>query len=164
MTVDQITNTTVPDATKAEKINEVIGLVDEVLNNPNLSDMLGPIESRLPTLRESTADVEAKAATLKSLLTLENMGIMKGVLSDSDMKVIAQASSSLNERGSVKAYKAELNKIKAKMQARLNSPARPAAVAPSEAAPQGQIWVADKNGDVGALPEGEYDPKLYTKL
>lgn len=50
--------------------------------------------------------------SLKSLLTLENMGIMKGVLSDSDMKVIQQASTALNRNMSESEFDKELKKVK----------------------------------------------------
>ena len=42
------------------------------------------------------ANAVARIDSLKSLLTLDNMKLMKGVLSDSDMKVISSASTALN--------------------------------------------------------------------
>jgi hypothetical protein len=47
------------------------------------------------------------------------MGIMKGVLSDSDMKVITQASTALNRGMSESAFKKELEKVKGVLQSKL---------------------------------------------
>lgn len=60
----------------------------------------------------AAADFVSQFDSLKSLLTLENMGIMKGVLSDSDMKVIQQASSALNRNMSETEFNKELAKVK----------------------------------------------------
>lgn len=71
----------------------------------------GVIDSMMPTLRQDTADAETLRDSLTSLLTLENMGKMKGVLSDSDMKVLKAASSTLSQRMGDRAAKAELDRI-----------------------------------------------------
>jgi hypothetical protein len=39
--------------------NRVIGAISKLENSPNLSSAIGPIQSRLPTLSDKTADVEA---------------------------------------------------------------------------------------------------------
>lgn len=71
----------------------------------------GVMDSWMPTFRQDTADAESLRDTLTSLLTMENMGKMKGVLSDSDMKILRQASSTVNSRISESAAKAELERI-----------------------------------------------------
>lgn len=40
-------------------VNRVTGAINRVEKDPNLSNAIGPVQSRLPTLREGTADVEA---------------------------------------------------------------------------------------------------------
>lgn len=76
----------------------------------------GLADSYLPTLRQDTADAEVLRDSLRSLLTLENMGKMKGVLSDNDMKVLQQASTTLNAKMSNPAAAAELTRLEQVME------------------------------------------------
>jgi hypothetical protein len=108
-----------PDDTKINKAQNLISIVDELLADPALPHAVGPISSRIPTLRGGTSDFEAKVAQLKANLTIENMGIMKGVLSDSDMKVIASVATALDTKMSEQGFRRELKKIKGQMQNRL---------------------------------------------
>lgn len=48
---------------------------------------------------------------LVGMLTLENMGIMKGVLSDADIKIIKEASTALNRNGREEDFITELGKL-----------------------------------------------------
>lgn len=57
------------------------------------------ISGNLPTLRPKQKSWESKLLQLLSNLKIEDMEKMKGVLSDSDMKVIAQAASSIVSGG-----------------------------------------------------------------
>ncbi len=67
-------------------------------------------------MRQSTADAEVLRDSLTSLLTVENMSKMKGVLSDSDMKILRAASSTINPRMGDPAARAELKRIVQVMQ------------------------------------------------
>lgn len=71
----------------------------------------------------AAADFVSQFDSLKSLLTLENMGIMKGVLSDSDMKVIQQASTALNRNMSETEFNKELKKVKDVLEGKVGSSA-----------------------------------------
>lgn len=84
-----------------------------------LGNAVGPISSKLPTLRGSTADFEQNYNALKSLLTLENMGVMKGVLSDADIKIIQNASANLSLGQSESGFKKELDNIQSILENRL---------------------------------------------
>lgn len=86
-------------------------LASELLGHKGFGGAFGLADSYMPTLRQSTADAETLRDALTSLLTLENMNKMKGVLSDSDMKLLKQASSTINGRMSEPAAKAELQRI-----------------------------------------------------
>jgi hypothetical protein len=56
------------------------------------------------------------------MLTMENLGKMKGTLSDSDMKVLTQAASSLDINMPEKDFLREASRVKAVMQ-KVKSPA-----------------------------------------
>lgn len=86
-------------------------LASELLQHKGFNGAFGLAGSYMPTLRQSTADAETLRDALTSLLTLENMNKMKGVLSDSDMKLLKQASSTINARMSESAARSELQRI-----------------------------------------------------
>ena len=100
---------------KQAKAQEIVNLVDSISSDANLSRVLGPIDSRTPTFLPGSINVESKIAQLKSLTQLANMGVMKGVLSDSDMKVIQNASNRLNQGMSINDFKSALEEIKQKV-------------------------------------------------
>lgn len=86
-------------------------LATALLNHKGLNGAFGLADAYLPTLRQSTADAESLRDGLTSLLTLENTGKLKGVLSNTDMQILRQASSTLNPRMSEAAARAELKRI-----------------------------------------------------
>lgn len=86
-----------------------------------LGNTVGPISSKLPTIRGGSADFEQNYNALKSLLTLENMGVMKGVLSDSDIKIIQNASANLSLGQSESGFRKELDNIQAILQNRMGT-------------------------------------------
>jgi hypothetical protein len=57
------------------------------------------------------ADAQAYFNQLKSQFTLDNLGLLKGVLSDSDMKILQQASTSLDTKMQDATFAAELDKV-----------------------------------------------------
>ncbi len=101
------------DPVKLEQVNRQLDLLDEIESSPDLASVTG-FSSLYSGLIPGTSsyDLKAKIDSLKSNLTLGNMGVMKGVLSDSDMKVISQASSALKVGMSEEGFKNELSKIR----------------------------------------------------
>jgi hypothetical protein len=108
---------TAPSAAKTERVAKVKSLVEEIKNDTALPNAVGPISKRLPTIKGKTADFEFKVQQLKSLLTIENLGIMKGVLSDSDIKILSSAASALDLGMSEEGFKKELENIAEKVAA-----------------------------------------------
>lgn len=99
---------------------------------------------------------EAKVDTLKSNLTLDNLKLLKGAMSDKDLLFLNSIGSSLNTNMSQTAFDAELDKIITKLGG---------ASAPATSDLQtGEILVKDKaTGQLGAIPEGEFDNTLYER-
>lgn len=99
-------------APKSQKATqEISNLAKDILGDKNLKAAVGPISSYIPTIRGGTADFKGKVQQLKSLLTLDNLGIMKGTLSDSDIKILTSAATSLDLGLSEAGFKKELNRI-----------------------------------------------------
>lgn len=86
-------------------------LATALLDHKGFNGAFGLVDSYMPTFRQSTADAESIRDALTSLLTLENTGKLKGVLSNTDMQILRQASSTLNSRMSESAARAELRRI-----------------------------------------------------
>lgn len=107
---------------QAKKAQNILDIITSLKSDDSvLGNAVGPISSKLPTLRGETADFEEKLKTLQSLLTLENIGLLKGVLSDTDMKILQSAGSSLSLRMSEDGFRAELDKIASKLSGAVGS-------------------------------------------
>ena len=95
-------------------------LTELLISNPNLKSAVGSIQGQyIPSLRAGTVDAEVKLEELKNLLTMGNLGRMTGVLSESDIKLIASAASGLDIRMSDAAVLSKLNEIRSRLEMRL---------------------------------------------
>jgi hypothetical protein len=104
-------STTAGDITpeKLDKLNKVRQAIENVKNSEGKS--LG-MSSYLNFVKgTSQYSFQKKVDNLVNLLTLENMGLMKGVLSDSDMKVIRSASSRIDTGLSEKEFNMAISEI-----------------------------------------------------
>jgi hypothetical protein len=96
---------------------EVTRLASSLRNSKGFSGVFGKYSAATPNLLSSQDTVDARTTlnSLKGLLTLENMGKMKGVLSDSDMRILQQASTTLAAEMSEEAAAQELDRLVAVM-------------------------------------------------
>lgn len=68
--------------------------VDRLLNNPSgVRANRGGISTIFRNVSNEAVDAEADLTNVTNLLTTENLGLLKGVLSDTDMKVLASIGS-----------------------------------------------------------------------
>lgn len=104
------------DPAAAQKASSIKTIVNDLLNSPNLGAVVGPLSSKLPTLTGGSADFEAKLNTLKSLLTLDNLGFLKGAMSDKDVELLSSAATSLNKGMSEEGFRNELRNILSKVE------------------------------------------------
>lgn len=101
-----------------------VALVDNLLD-PQRRDALesatGSIQGMLPSVRQSSADFEVDLEALNALLTSENLDMMSGVLSESDIKILRDvASGGLDMRSSAPRIINRLQQIKSSLQSRIN--------------------------------------------
>jgi hypothetical protein len=94
-------------------------LANKLASDPNIGAIFGTVSSRTPTLRASSGDLEVALDELKNLLTMGNLGRMSGVLSQSDIELIASAASGLDLRMSDEAAKQKLNQITRRLETKL---------------------------------------------
>lgn len=103
---------------KAESIKqEGLRIVEDLLSDKSqIHANVGSFDSFTPSMTDGAIDFDNKLETLKSLLTAENLGLMSGVLSESDLKIIADiGSGELNKKGSEREFISALERLKGKL-------------------------------------------------
>lgn len=123
-----------------------------------IEGVTGPFDVRAPTVFTETQDTINLANRLKNLLTLDNLDLMTGVLSESDIKILASAATNLNVTdkgilGSPQAVRAELTRIINKMNAGL-----------AAARKRGDLVDVEDEGDVGLDTTGFNPSDAQTQL
>ncbi len=85
--------------------------ISDLLSNDDYMSSISGYSGMSPTLTPSGKEAEAYLNNIKNSMTIENLGVMSGPLTDSDIKIIASASSRLEPGMSEKALRKELNII-----------------------------------------------------
>jgi len=112
-----------------------------IAKDDRFGDITGPINSRLPTTNQGSQDLINRANRLQSLLTLENLPKMSGVLTDKDIEFLARIGSGLNVTeggimGGEEGTKKRINDIATNLSKKITdyekaNPAKPVAAAPA---------------------------------
>lgn len=129
---------------QASVINEALQIAKDLQSNPSLPSAVGTVSTMLPTMSGETQDVINKANTLQAMLTAENLKLMTGVLSETDLALLKSLSSGINItdsgiKGSLKGVKERLKQVQDKLElaqknAQKTAPAgQPSAATPSAA-------------------------------
>jgi hypothetical protein len=100
------------------KINEGIytanqnkQVINDLLNNDTYIDDLTGWMGRTPAITDAAVEANAYLDNIKNSMTIDNLGVMSGPLTDKDIQIIASASSRLREGMSEPALKKELRTI-----------------------------------------------------
>jgi hypothetical protein len=105
-------------------------------NKSGLARSTGPVSARMPTLRQDASDFKADLEEFRNLLTMSNLGRMTGVLSESDIRLIASASSGISETASEERMREKIIAIRERIIPKLIA----AGVLPSDgSAPMGNV-------------------------
>lgn len=95
-----------------EQADSALSLLNDITSSKALGSATG-LSSILPVMPGTErANLVTKIDSLKNLLTLQNLGYLKGAMSDKDVAFITSASTALNTKMSEKAFNEELTKIK----------------------------------------------------
>lgn len=100
----------------AEMAFEAAKLAREIAEDASFSDVVGTIDAMTPVLFGESQDLINKANRLQSLLTVDNLTLMTGVLTDRDINFLTNVASGLNVteigiKGSEKGVKKRLEDI-----------------------------------------------------
>lgn len=87
-------------------------VIDDLLNNDDYMSSLTGYTGRIPAATTTGVEAEAYLDNIKNSMTIDNLGVMSGPLTDKDIQIIASASSRLRSGMSEAALKKELNTIK----------------------------------------------------
>lgn len=103
--------------------SRAVDLLNRILTNPELNDVVGSFEGRIDFL-SATSDAESEAIAdieeAQSILTAENMDLMTGVLSESDIQLLKNLSSgALNRTRGEARFKRDLTTLRDKLSSQL---------------------------------------------
>jgi len=106
----------------------------------------GGISTLFPNISDSAINAEGDLETLASLLTTENLGLLKGVLSDTDMKVLKDIGAG-GLKGADKQVLDNLRAIRDKLGNQIGATPASSQELPPEArrAPDGNYYIPDPN-------------------
>jgi len=97
--------------TAISEANQIYDIANRLLNS-DMSAITGSVDTLTPTFRAKSIQQESDAKALEDLLTLQNLGRMSGVLSESDIKILRQAATGgLNLAAGEVQYKNALRRI-----------------------------------------------------
>jgi hypothetical protein len=103
---------------------EARDLANSIVNDKSFNSIVGPYDARTPTLQGDSQDLVNKANRLQSLLTLDNLKLMSGVLTDKDIEFLGRIGSGLNVtengiKGSEQGTKDRINDIAARLSGKI---------------------------------------------
>ena len=97
--------------------DRAVELLTSILDNPELGDVLGSIEGAIDfRLQDSESELIADIEEAGNILTADNLSLMSGVLSESDIKILKNlAGGGLIRTRSEKRFKSDVQKLKDKL-------------------------------------------------
>lgn len=97
--------------------DRAVTLLERIVKNPELDDVLGSVEGAVNIrLSDSEAEIIADIEEASNILTADNMDLMTGVLSESDIKILKNlAGGGLNRTRSVKRFKGDVTNMVEKL-------------------------------------------------
>ena len=99
------------DAAAFSTASDIARLSSALLGHAGMPASFGIIQARIPTTRQETADAEIIRDSLINLLTVENLDLMSGVLSESDVQILKGAATTLSAKMSDEDAREELTRI-----------------------------------------------------
>lgn len=100
--------------------NRAIELLDNILKSNELEDVIGSIEGAIDfrLFSDEESQVISDIEEAGNILTAGNLSLMSGVLSETDIKIIANlAGGALNRKRSEKRFRADVTKLREKLAA-----------------------------------------------
>lgn len=149
---------------------KALDAVNRLLANPSgVRANRGGISTMFPNISNSAVDAAADLENVANLLTTENLGLLKGVLSDTDMRVLASIGAG-ELQGSDKKVMGALRRMESALSGKVDAGKRvqsqgfdgmpplmsdPSMAAPVDIIPEGAVQIGTQGGKpVYKLPDG----------
>ena len=100
---------------EAVELQRALAVVQRMANNTDGMAGATGLDASLPSLRAATREFEADLKELTSLLTMANLGRLTGVLSNSDILLIANAASGIDPKAGEPRMMASLSEINGRL-------------------------------------------------
>lgn len=146
--------------TGANQAYSAVTAVQRLAEMPGISGAVGPISSKLWSVKGDTVDFERQVEQVKSLLVLPELQQLRGLgaMSDREFATLSSAATTLNTNMSEKGFKEEVGRLQDTLSSSLNRAASMGIFKPN------YINVYDLNtGDAGQIPDYEYHPDKYQR-
>lgn len=105
----------IPDENKVATMQEVVSLAQRILTNPQRSSLTGRGRSLTGLganlFSAAGENFRADVNRLKNLLTVDNLGLMSGVLSESDIAILSSAATNLDTNLGDQRFVEELDRV-----------------------------------------------------
>lgn len=119
------------ETAKAEKVKDIsaaannsqqlISNIDQILNNEDYIDTLTGVTGVIPTVMPSSRDADVVFDQLVNSLTLDNLGLMSGVLTDRDIQVLRSAAAGIEKGMTKDKFVSQLRSIKNRVASKLKT-------------------------------------------
>jgi len=100
---------------EAVELQRALAVAQRMANNTDGMAGATGLDASLPSLRAPTREFEADLKELTSLLTMANLGRLTGVLSNSDILLIANSASGIDPKAGESRMKASLSEIEGRL-------------------------------------------------
>lgn len=146
-----------------------VALLDKIIVNPELGDVVGSIEGAIDfRLQDSESELIADIGETQNILTAENMDLMTGVLSESDIALLKNlASGALNRKRSLARFTRDATKMRDKLQSQLvvtideqetaRNQVRGGAQAPPSGRQGGRLMTDAQGNRAFVFPDGSFE-------
>lgn len=105
--------------TSIQNSESLISAIDNLIMNDDYIDTLTGFSGKLPTVLPSSTDADVAFDNVQNLLTLDNLSLMSGVLTDRDIAVLRSAASGVEKGMTKDAFLKQMKKIKNRIYTKL---------------------------------------------
>lgn len=105
--------------TSIQNSESLVSAIDNLIMNDDYIDTLTGFSGKVPTVLPSSTDADVAFDNVQNILTLDNLSLMSGVLTDRDIAVLRSAASGVEKGMTKDAFLKQMKKIKNRVSTKL---------------------------------------------
>lgn len=105
--------------TSIQNSESLVNAIDNLIMNDDYVDTLTGFSGKVPTILPSSTDADVAFDNVQNILTLDNLSLMSGVLTDRDIAVLRSAASGVEKGMTKDAFLKQMRKIKNRVSTKL---------------------------------------------